>query len=182
LQACNKGGKGSKGAVITGWGEEQDAAFVALKTAVCQSPCLVLPDPALPFILQTDASDYCLGGCLMQMQDGKLHPVAFHSRMFQGSELHWPVHDKEGIAVLACLRKWRCHLGSGQFVLVQSDHKSLQHLMSQPHMSQRQCRWMEELADFNFKVEYLPGPKNLIADWLSRPHRDVTALMSAVPV
>jgi len=54
------------------------AAFDTLKMAFTSAPVLIHPDPAKPFIVETDASDFALGAILSQFGiDGLLHPVAF---------------------------------------------------------------------------------------------------------
>lgn len=48
------------------WGPKRTEAFNALKMAMSSSPVLALPDLSKPFEVQTDASDYALGGVLLQ--------------------------------------------------------------------------------------------------------------------
>nr|GEY17469.1 reverse transcriptase [Tanacetum cinerariifolium] len=64
------------------WDEECQAAFESLKKAVMKEPVLRLPDVTIPFELHTDASDFSIGGVLMQ--DG--HPIAFESRKLNETE------------------------------------------------------------------------------------------------
>ena len=40
--------------------------------------------------------------------------------------------------------------------------------MTQQSMSARQSRWLDKLADFEFKIEYIKGTANVVADALSR--------------
>jgi hypothetical protein len=58
------------------WTVDHENAFQALKSALCQSPVLALPNFAKPFSIETDASDAGVGAVLMQ--DG--HPLAFFSK------------------------------------------------------------------------------------------------------
>ena len=57
------------------WDEKCQAAFESLKKAVMEEPVLRLPDVTMPFELHTDASDFAIGGVLMQDE----HPIAFES-------------------------------------------------------------------------------------------------------
>ena len=41
-------------------------AFNAMKDAMCSARVLRIPDPALPFVLETDASNVALGAVLKQ--------------------------------------------------------------------------------------------------------------------
>ncbi|XP_074297503.1 putative mitochondrial protein AtMg00860 [Silene latifolia] len=45
------------------WSIDKNRAFEKLKEAVVQEPVLALPDISKPFEVETDASDYALGGC-----------------------------------------------------------------------------------------------------------------------
>ena len=44
------------------WGPTQQRAFDQLKQALCSVPVLVLPNMRTDFVIETDASDYCIGG------------------------------------------------------------------------------------------------------------------------
>ncbi|GJX41706.1 retrovirus-related pol polyprotein from transposon TNT 1-94 [Tanacetum coccineum] len=58
------------------------AAFESLKKAVMEEPVLRLPDVTMPFELHTDASDFAIGGDLMQDE----HPIAFESQKLNETE------------------------------------------------------------------------------------------------
>ena len=48
------------------WGAEQQAAFEALKAALCSPPVLLVPDQSKPFVLNCDACKYAIGATLQQ--------------------------------------------------------------------------------------------------------------------
>jgi hypothetical protein len=56
---------------------------------------------------------------------------------------------------------------------VQTDHASLQYLISQEHLSPRLVRWLERLIDFDFKIVHISGKINLVADALFRSPKDI---------
>ncbi|GJV02083.1 putative nucleotidyltransferase, ribonuclease H [Tanacetum coccineum] len=64
------------------WDEECQAAFESLKKAVMVEPVLRLPDVTMSFELHTDASDFAIGGVLMQDR----HPITFESRKLNETE------------------------------------------------------------------------------------------------
>jgi hypothetical protein len=134
------------------WTDAQQHAFEQLKTAVSSAPVLILPDKTLPFVVQTDASCVAVGASLNQDQGKGLQPVAFLSQKLQPAETRYPVHEQELLAVLVALKKWRHHLHETK-VKVQTDHKSLVYLQTQPHLSNRQLRWMEFLGQFDLEIE-----------------------------
>ena len=49
-----------------------------------------------------------------------------------------------------------------------TDHKGLVHLLNQRNLSGRQARWLEKIAEYDFRIEYVPGVENILADALSR--------------
>ena len=49
-----------------------------------------MADPTKPFEVETDASDYALGGQLSQAdEDGKMYLVAFFSKKLYGPQLNY---------------------------------------------------------------------------------------------
>ena len=83
-------------------------------------------DLSKPFIIEADASDFALVSILSQISDdGKLHPVAFHSRKFEAAEINYEIHDKELLAIVESFVQWR-HLleGSPHQIIVYNDHKN----------------------------------------------------------
>ncbi|CAA7038856.1 unnamed protein product [Microthlaspi erraticum] len=72
---------------------------------------------------------------------------------------------QEGRVIAYASRQW-------QGIQVFTDHKSLQHIFTQPMMNARQTRWVEFLADYQVSINYHPGKANLVADALSRRRYD----------
>ena len=64
---------------------------------------LGLVDVTKPFEIETDASDFALGGVLIQ--EG--HPIAYESQKLNDAKRRYTVSDKEMLAVVHCLRVWR---------------------------------------------------------------------------
>ncbi|KAJ7991175.1 hypothetical protein DPEC_G00294520 [Dallia pectoralis] len=52
--------------IVFQWAEEHQQAFEALKRGRLEAPVLAAPNPNLPFILDTDASNEGLGAVLAQ--------------------------------------------------------------------------------------------------------------------
>ena len=55
----------------------------------------------MPFVVECDALDVAISATLNQ--GGR--PVAFMSRSFQGSELHYPSVEEEATAIIEAVRK-----------------------------------------------------------------------------
>ncbi len=70
--------------------------FNTLKKAFTSASVLIHPDPAKPFNVETNVSDFALGAILSQSGiDGLLHPVAFYSRKLTNAEINYQVYDKK---------------------------------------------------------------------------------------
>jgi hypothetical protein len=160
----------TKDSVKFEWTEREQAAFEQLKRKLTVADVLAHPDPSKQYIITTDASGFAYAGVLSQDQaDGTRRPIAYLSRKMNDAERRYPTHDKELLAIVRSVEHWRWYLeGSEHPILLLSDHRSLQHLNSQPHLNDRQARWVEKLSDFDFQIQYVKGSANSAADALSR--------------
>jgi len=157
----------SSGNSLEGWNDACDTAFADLKAAITSAPCLVLPDPTKPYFLFTDASEFAMGAVLCQEHGGQLHPIAFESKKLSPAEKNYTTHEKELLAGVHALKRWRHYLEGVNFQWF-TDNYSLQFLRTQPMLTRRQARWMELLAGYDFEVKHVPGKLNTPADALSR--------------
>ena len=150
------------------WGVEHQTVQRVLQHYLISAPQLKYFDPTLPTAIKTDASDYAIGGWLYQTAtNGDTNIVAYWSRKLIPAETHYPVHERELLAIHDFVERFRVYLFGIEFDCY-TDHKGLEHIQTQPKLSSRQVRWIQYLQDFNFTVEYLPGKANTFADWLSR--------------
>jgi len=81
-----------------------------LKRRFTTAPILRHFDPALPTVMETDASDFAIGAVLSQQVEGRLHPVAFHSRKMDKAKINYEIHDKEMLTVVSTFKEWRRYL------------------------------------------------------------------------
>jgi hypothetical protein len=98
------------GHIGTEWGKAQQEAFEALIKRFTSEPVLRYYDPTKRLRLETDASQFALAGILSQQFDDGWHPIAYHSQKFKGAEIHYPVYDKELMAIVASFSHWRHYL------------------------------------------------------------------------
>ncbi|KAG8424880.1 hypothetical protein J3458_022432 [Metarhizium acridum] len=152
------------------WNEPEATAFQKMKDLVTSEPVLKAPDQDKTYELETDASDFALGGQLGQRDDqGRLHPVAFFSKKLHGPELNYGIHDKELMAIIECFKEWRHYLiGAKHQIKVYTDHKNLTSFLTTKDLNKRQIRWYETLTDYDFEIIYRKGSENGRADALSR--------------
>jgi len=138
------------------WNQEVEAAFKDLKHRFTTAPILAHFDPAKPVIVKTDVLDFALGAILSQRnEEGRLHPVAFHSRKFQPAEINYEIHDKELLAIVDAFKQWRRYCqGATHQVQVLSDHHNLEYFTTTKVLNRQQVRWAPELAGIDFKIFY----------------------------
>jgi hypothetical protein len=124
-----------KSTVTYDWDEACEEAFGTLKGILVKAPVLKLPDFDKKFEIHSDASDFAIGGVLVQ--EGR--PVAFESEKLSETERRWPTHEKEMWAVIHCLKTWGHYIGSKD-VVVWTDNVTLKYFSIQPKLSSKQVR------------------------------------------
>ena len=75
-----------KKGVLFAWCDEHQAAFEALKQALCGAMVLQIPDFNKEFVLVTNASDVAVSAILHQRVGGELAPISYYSRLLTGAE------------------------------------------------------------------------------------------------
>lgn len=154
------------------WTEKHDRAFDAVKALVLGHDCLTVIDHGNMgdnrIFVCTDASDFCTGAVLLYGPSLETaRPVAFESAQLKAAELNYPVHEKELLAIVRALKKWRVDLLGVPFI-VHTDHRTLENFTTQKHLSRRQARWQEFLGQYDYKIAYIRGEDNQAVDALSR--------------
>lgn len=154
------------------WSSDAVQAFNALKQAMLSAPVLALPDFSLPFVLETDACSKGIGALLMQ--HGK--PIAFYSKGLGPKALALSTYEKELMAIVMAVQKWKYYLSHCQFI-INTDHQSLRFLMEQRVTSVLQHKWLMKLLGLDYVIRYKKGLHNKAADALSRiPHSNADCL------
>ncbi|KAG2784883.1 hypothetical protein PC116_g15177 [Phytophthora cactorum] len=82
-------------------------------------------------------------------------------------ELNYPVREQEILAIVHALRVWRVYLLDRLFT-VETDHKSIETIMTQKTTNRRVARWFNELAEFYPHFKWIPGNSNQVSDAVSR--------------
>jgi transposase InsO family protein len=147
------------------WTLEADACFDLVKSEVAKCTTMHFLDDHAPISLQTDASDYGVGGYLFQRVDGKEIPVAFVSKSLSKTQLRWSVIQKEAYAIFYSCTYLKSLLRDRKFTIF-TDHRNL--LFISQSSNPMIVRWLMALSEFSFKVEFIAGVDNGIADSMSR--------------
>ena len=150
---------------ILKWTEEARVSFHTIKEAINNCPMLYFIDDTSPIFVETDASDYGVGGVCYQMIDGVRRYIAFVSHALSGPEINWSVPHKEMYGIVYTLKKLDYLLRDRQFIL-KTDHKNL--ITMNTEKNPKVFRWKLAIQDFDCTIEYIEGPKNVIADAMSR--------------
>ncbi|OBS15594.1 hypothetical protein FPOA_20713 [Fusarium poae] len=152
------------------WIKDAQDAFERLRDAILEEPVLIMFDPTKEIELETDSSDFALGGQIGQRDDnGKLHPIAFYSHKLHGAELNYPIYDKEFLAIVNCFKEFRHYLmGSLHQIKVYTDHQNISHFATTQELNRRQLRYAEYLCEFDFTIIHRKGSDNGRADAISR--------------
>jgi hypothetical protein len=77
------------------WTEEGIEAFNFCRVAVSNCQELYFLDDTTTPIIQTDASDYGIGGYMYMVVKGQVRVVRFFSKFLTGSQLNWSAREKE---------------------------------------------------------------------------------------
>ena len=159
--------------VMYSWGAEQQHAFDAVKKALTQAPVLALPDLTKQFVVETDTSDKRIGVVLLPQG----HPIAFISKALGVKSQAMSTYEKECMAILLAINKWRSYLQHAEFV-IQTDHKSLIHLTDQQLSTNMQQKAFLKLMGLQYVINLKKGSDNQVADALSRRHEEEGLAMS----
>ncbi|XP_069972959.1 retrovirus-related Pol polyprotein from transposon 412 [Penaeus vannamei] len=119
------------------WSATCQVAFDSLKRALVEAPVLPYPDPASPYLLDTDASAEGLGAVLSQVKDEKECVVAYYSAKFTDPEKNYCDLKRTTLkAPLGQLARWLGRL--------EQYHYEVQHRSGRVHnnadsLSRRPC-------------------------------------------
>jgi hypothetical protein len=122
------------------WVEEAQKAFDRMKEVMSTCPVLALTNCSYPFVLECDASKEGIGAILMQ----NMHPIAFSSHKLGETERLLSIYDKEMLAIMHALAKFKEYLVGGFFVM-KNGHNSLKHFLQQKDLRERQQKWVNKV-------------------------------------
>ena len=119
------------------WTTKQQKAFDALHNALTSPPVLDYPKQTDQFVLVTDASDVGIGA-IFSTKRGTV--VEFTSRVLSTAESKYSTTEKECLAIVWAIRKFRHFLLGAPFIL-ETDHKPLMWLESAKRSHARFKDW-----------------------------------------
>eukprot|EP00253_Pinus_taeda_P031367 PITA_31367 len=164
------------------WTEKCERAFQDPKKLVSTGPVLREPNWDFPFQISSDASDTTIGAVLRQEEDKKPYVIYYISKNLSLVELNYIVTEKEFLAVIHAVNKFR-HYITGYPVILYTDHSTITYLANKPITNGRITRWLILLQEFDITIKDRPGKENSVADFLSRMPKpiDVAAVEDQFP-
>ena len=91
--------------------------------------------------METDVSGHVIRGVLSQEQERKWKPIAFLSRTIQPAERNYEIYDKELLAIVEALAKWRQYLlDAAETFEIWTDHENLKYFREPHKLNGRQAR------------------------------------------
>ena len=144
---------------------------------MCQALVLAMPNFTKTFIVECDASGNGIG--IFLMQEGRT--IGFESHPIKGKYLQKAIYEKEMLAILHSLKKWRPYL-MGRHFKVKTDHDSLKKNLEQRIYSEEQKKWVTMMVGYEFEIFYKKGKLNVVVDALSRNDEEVEALLCAISI
>jgi hypothetical protein len=159
------------------WDATTQVAFDQLKSTMTTTPFLAFPDFSKEFVVETDACETGIGAVLSQ--EG--YPIAYFSKGLSISNQKLSTYEKEFMAVMMAIDKWRSYLHKNPFVIM-TNHQSFCHLQDQTLFTDLQRKAMRKMAGLQFKFAYKKGSENKVVDALSRVGFHFHAISVVIPV
>ena len=148
------------------WTDACQDAFKALRALLIKTPVLAFPKEDLPYIVDTDTSDYGIGGVLSQCIEGTEHVIAYYSKSLNPAQQKYCKTRRELLAVVATLDHFKGYVWGPKFV-VHTDHAALVWLTNLKNIQGMLARWLAKLQQFHFDIIHRPGVQHGNADGLS---------------
>ena len=149
------------------WTDACQDAFKALRALLIKAPVLAFPKEDLPYIVDTDASDYGIGGVLSQCIEGTEHVIAYYSKSLNPAQQKYCTTRRELLAIVATLDHFKGYVWGPKF-LVHTDHAALVWPKNLKNIQGMLARWLAKLQQWHFDIVHRPGAQHGNADGLSR--------------
>jgi len=85
----------------------------------------------LPFQISSDSLDTAIGAVLGQEEDKKPYAIYYISKNLSPAELNYTVTEKEFLAVIHAVNKFR-HYITGYPLILYTDHSAIKYLANKP--------------------------------------------------
>ena len=152
------------------WSEVEQQSFESLKAALSVKTTLAYYDPQKATSIFVDGSPVGLGAVLTQEDTStkEVTPLYYASSPLTSTQSRYPQIDREALSIYWAIKRFHLFVYGAEFKVI-TDHKPLVSLFNNPSSkpSARIERWLLDLQQYRFTVEYRPGASNP-ADYASR--------------
>ena len=156
-------------------------AFTDLRDALVRAPILAFPTEYGDYVLDTDASNFGLGGVLSQIQNNVECVIAYCSRALRPSQWKYCTTKREMLAAVSMCIQFRSYLHGAKLTL-RTDHKSLIWLHRFKDTEGIMARWLHTLQQFQFSIVHRAGNDHgKLATLMAYPELQLP-LVDSVPV
>ncbi len=156
--------------IVFEWNEVCQTAFNHMKRCMTKTFILHHFDQIRDFILEIDSFNYVNNEVLSQYDDENvLHSIVFYSKNMSSAECNYEIYDKKLLIIIRAFKHWWLELKLIDIsIKMFIDHQALTSLIKDKKLSKRQMRWVQKLADFNFKIMYQSDKQNIKINALTR--------------
>ncbi len=117
------------------------------------SPVLVKANLSQQFVLETDASQHHVAAVLLQYDEKGPRTIGYFSKKLKPVELRYSTTDRKALAIVLACRQFHAYLWGAKFI-VRTDYQPIVSIFKQKTKSSRMNRWMLEMCDYRYKIEY----------------------------
>lgn len=154
------------------WGMKEQTSFNCAKDSLCSVPVLAHFNPDHELLLECDALPYGIGAVLFHRIVNEQRPIGFRSRTLTVAERNYSQIEREALALVFGVTRFRDYLLGRGFSLV-TDHQPLLGLprpdRQTPVMAAARIqRWALLLGAYKYRLHYKPGSQLATAEALSR--------------
>lgn len=164
------------------WTEQEQLSFEILRIKCSVATAIHGLDLSSTCHLYTDASLHGAGLCITQFRppaegfssaagNSKLVevPIIYDSFAFSATQKLYPTYKKELCAIVKFCAKYD-YLCKHPYntSIIHTDHRPLVHFMKSDLHEGIYGHWADSLRRLNIEIKYIPGPRNKVADGLSR--------------
>ena len=161
------------------WRPACSTAFAGLRDALIRAPILSFPTEDGDYILDTDPSNFGLGGVLSQIQDNVECVIAYCSRALRPSQRKYCTTKREMLAAVSMCIQFCSYLRVAKFTL-RTDHKSLVWLHRFKGTEGMMARWLHTLQQFQFSIIHRAGRAEMLTDFQEHHIRHANSVLAPI--
>lgn len=155
------------------WTNTSQGDLDLIKKLITSVPVLQYFDAKKPVTIQSDASEFALGACIMQ--NGL--PISYASKVLTKTQRNYAQIEKELLSIVFACRRFDQYICGKPDVFVETDHQPLIRIATKQQLSETPKRlqaMLMSLQRYQLKLKYVKGCEMHIADFLSRAPEEST--------